>query len=477
MKKIVVGIMMLLLCFSVTGCAKKNEHGLSAKEPQTITIWHYYNGVQAIAFDELVMNFNNTVGMEKGIVVNSVGQGSIDDLVSALRDSSNKVIGAADMPNIFQSYSDVASEFDEMGVLANMEPYMTQEEKDKYITSYLQEGYIKNDQELKLFPVAKSSEVLIVNKTMWDKFAADTGAGTDDLATWEGLARTAEKYYEWSDGKAFFGRDAFANYMLIGSKQQGKEIFQVTDGAVTLDFDRDAIQRLWDNYYVPYINGYYKHVGRYRSDDIKTGEIIAHVAASTGSGYLPNEITVGDDDSYPVEYMVLPVPNFEGTEKCVVQQGASMAITKTDETKEYASMVFLQWLAEPEQNIGFCVNSGYLPVQKAANDKEAVQKYIEEHGLEIGGVALDCLMTSIDQVNSYELYTSKGFENGYEAREVLNTSMINLAMEDRKSLDEMKNGTDKEAAKETYLTGEYFNQWYELTLTELEKLCTPGESK
>ena len=40
----------------------------------------------------------------------------------------------------------------------------------------------------------------------------------------EGLVKTAQRYYEWTDslteapndGKAFYGRDAMANYVLIG---------------------------------------------------------------------------------------------------------------------------------------------------------------------------------------------------------------------------------------------------------------------
>ena len=50
-----------------------------------------------------------------------------------------------------------------------------------------------------------------------------------DLETVEGLVDTAEKYYNWTDeqteepddGKAFFGRDAMANYMFVGAKQLG----------------------------------------------------------------------------------------------------------------------------------------------------------------------------------------------------------------------------------------------------------------
>ena len=64
-KSICILIMALLL---LTGCGKDKDYGLSTKDIQEVRLWHYYNGVQAIAFDELVDEFNSTVGKEKGIV-------------------------------------------------------------------------------------------------------------------------------------------------------------------------------------------------------------------------------------------------------------------------------------------------------------------------------------------------------------------------------------------------------------------------
>ena len=79
--------------------------------------------------------------------------------------------------------------------------------------------------------------------------------------------------------------------------------------------------------------------------------------------YFPTEVTIDDDNTYPIEHMVLPVPNFEGTEPYIVQQGAGMSVLKSDEKSEYASSVFLKWFTEKERNINFSAESGYLPVR------------------------------------------------------------------------------------------------------------------
>ena len=93
--------------------------------------------------------------------------------------------------------------------------------------SYLTEGDFDDSGSIKIFPVAKSTELLFLNDTDWKLFAAATGAQYSDLETVEGLVKTAEAYYNWTDaqtdtpndGKALFGRDAIANYMLIGAKE------------------------------------------------------------------------------------------------------------------------------------------------------------------------------------------------------------------------------------------------------------------
>ncbi|MFY9295867.1 MAG: hypothetical protein WAO42_04220, partial [Caldicoprobacterales bacterium] len=45
--------------------------------------------------------------------------------------------------------------------------------------------------ECQVFPTAKSTEVLFVNTTIFDRFAKDTGARLKDLETFEGIMKTA----------------------------------------------------------------------------------------------------------------------------------------------------------------------------------------------------------------------------------------------------------------------------------------------
>lgn len=465
MKKRITSILYMFCAASTllfAGCGRTNTHGLSAKNPTSIKIWHYYNGALAAAFDELVSEFNNTVGREQGIVVNAESMSTVADLENALWDSANEKIGAPDMPNIFQCYQDTAFALDKEISLVNFDEYITAEERDSYVELFVEAGCIGENHEWKLYPTAKSTEVLILNKTDWDKFALAAGVTTQALSTWEGVAETAQTYYEWSGGKAFFGRDAFANYPIIASSQLGHEIFQVTDGKTALDFDHASMRKIWEHFYVPYVKGYFRHVGQYRSDDVKLGEIIALVCSSSSAVYFPAEVTPVDGSPYPIEHLVLPLPNFDQTTPCAVQQGAGMAVTKSTEAEEYASVIFLKWFTQWQQNLKFSVNSGYMPVSKEAVKPENVNQYLSENPT--SAIVRDTLRVALEENSNYIMYTPPAFTGSTQARSILDTTMLELALRDRAAVN---GGTPINE----FLTDEHFELWYNNTLKQLQACC------
>lgn len=450
------------------GCGDKSP--LDPDNPVSLTVWHYYNGSQQAAFNDLVSEFNETVGKERGIYVQSHSQGSVSDLEVAVRDSLAGKVGAKDMPDIFSSYADTAYEMEQAGALANLSEYLTKDELDKYIASYINEGCIASDGSLRIFPVAKSTEIMMINGTDWAVFSEVTGASLDSLATIEGVVETAKSYYEWTDaatpdipgdGKAFYGRDAMANYFLIGMRQLGTEIFHVEGGEVVLNVPKESVRRLWDNYYVPIVKGYFGAYGAFRSDDVKTGDLLAYTGATTSAMYFPGKVEL-DNRSYEIDYIVMDAPIFEGGENYAVQQGAGMVVTKSDELHEYAAVEFLKWFTREENNLRFGAVSGYMPVLKTANNMEMLDRVIEEQGMEVAEKTYDCLRHTFGQMDNVTFYTNKSFKNGSDARKVLEHNLSDKAQADRKQVEAaLAGGVSLEEACAPYLTEEAFDAWYE----------------
>jgi len=88
----------VMLALTCGGCGAE-------KEPVTITIWNYYNGEQLEAFNRMVQNFNDTVGKEQGITVESASQGSVNDLETNVLNAAAGKVGAEELPNIFSGYA------------------------------------------------------------------------------------------------------------------------------------------------------------------------------------------------------------------------------------------------------------------------------------------------------------------------------------------------------------------------------------
>lgn len=458
---------MIILAFVLPGCGSKGP--LDPKNPVTLTVWHYYNGSQQSAFDALLDEFNDTVGREKGIYVESFSQGSVSDLETAVRASINGDVGADSMPDIFSSYADTAYEIEQLGALANLSEYFTEEELEPYVDSYIEEGRIASDGTLRIFPVAKSTEIMMLNKTDWETFANDTGASLDDLATIEGVVATAKAYYEWTDaqtpsvagdGRAFYGRDALANYFIIGMQQLGVEIFQVENGEMTLNVPKEELRRLWENYYVPMVKGYFGAYGSFRSDDVKTGDLLAYTGSTTSAMYFPGQVEQ-DDDTYGIEYLILEAPVFEGGQRCAVQQGAGMVVSKSDEKHEYAAVEFLKWFTQAENNLQFGCVSGYLPVLKEANSVEKLDQTIAQKQLEVSPKTYDCLVSVFGEMEQTSLYTNKSFSNGSAARKVLEYHLSDQAAQDREIVAKaVKEGLDLEEASGPFVSEEAFENWY-----------------
>lgn len=464
----------ILASTTLSGCsAKKNPDSLLSKDnPVTITIWNYYNGVQLIGFDEAVEEFNNTVGLEKGIIVEGYSKNSVSELADSVVAAVKKDSGADTPPDIFETYAETAYVVDQLDGLADMSKYFTKEELDEYFDEYIDEGEFSGDGSLKIFPTAKSTEVMMLNETDWQKFADSTGVTTDDLKTWEGLVDVSEKYYNYTDdftpdipndGKAFFGRDSIANYMCIGAKQLSDSFVTINDdGEPELNLDKETVKKLWENYYVPYVKGYFTSQGRFRSEDMKIGTIIAMICSTTGAMYCPDEVTIDDDDTYSIDNLVLPVPNFEGEDPYIVQQGAGMSVIKSDEKHEYASAVFLKWFTEKERNIDFSVESGYLPVKEDACNYDEMIKIAEDDGKELSDVSKSTLKLAIDEIKDYNLYTMPPFKNSAEIRDYLGNHIQDTANEDYSEISEkIKNGEDRETVLEEYVSDDAFDKWYE----------------
>ena len=78
--------------------------------------------------------------------------------------------GADQMPNMFAAYGDAAYEVDQLGYAVDLKPYFTEEELSKYVRGIYYRGKFFGRRLTKDFPVAKSVELLMLNKRIGRNF-------------------------------------------------------------------------------------------------------------------------------------------------------------------------------------------------------------------------------------------------------------------------------------------------------------------
>ncbi|MFQ9681222.1 MAG: hypothetical protein ACLRZH_15075 [Ruthenibacterium lactatiformans] len=96
-----IAALCLAAALFLTGCASgaSGSAAFSPENPVTVTVWHYYNGPQQQAFADLVNEFNETVGREKGIAVQQSSQATVTDLETSVLAAANREVGAPEVPH------------------------------------------------------------------------------------------------------------------------------------------------------------------------------------------------------------------------------------------------------------------------------------------------------------------------------------------------------------------------------------------
>lgn len=318
---------------------------------------------------------------------------------------------------------------------------------------------------------------MILNKTDWEPFAESTGVTLEDLTTIEGVVEVSRKYYAWTDdqtpgipgdGKAFYGRDALPNYFFVGAQQLGQPLLKVENNQAHVNADQEVFRKLWDNYYVPMVSGWFGAYGKFRSDDVKTGYLLAYTGSTASAGYFPKQVET-ETGSHPIDYEVLPVPIFAGGKNVIVQQGAGMAVTKSDVKRETAAVEFLRWFTQAENNVRFGAGSGYLPVLKEANRVETFRKIAENQHLEMDPVTDSCITFSLERMEQAEFFTPQTFTGGTALRSVLEHSLADKITADLADIQQKTaSGADREAVLAKYTSDAAFENWYRGFVAEIE---------
>lgn len=150
--------------------------GASESGKTTVEIWHSNAGIAGNAFEEIVDDFNSTIGAEKGIVIEPIYQGAANDVLTKVKAAATA--DRSSLPDIAQL--DATACLD----MKNAD-YLILPQDINLDTSYIMPSAIEalmSDRGLLGIPFNASSLLFFYNKTLFDSLSLDPPETLDDFA-------------------------------------------------------------------------------------------------------------------------------------------------------------------------------------------------------------------------------------------------------------------------------------------------------
>jgi len=397
----------LLLCVTagLYGCAEKSL--LDPNNPVTLTIWHVYGEQTDAPMNLLIEEFNETVGHEKGIRIQVTNVTSTSKILSQLLDVQAGKPGTTELPDLFSCHTQNAPSFG-IDNLLDWNAWFTDKELEEYVPEFIDSGII--DEKLVVFPVSKSTYALFINGSQFARFAADTGVSLEDLSDWNGFFRAAEKYYEWSGGKAFCAFDYLIRHMEIDILSRYGSLEYTENG--WYDENDPAVKEAFSMFAQALAKGHIVVSDQYANTQVMTGEVLSGIGSSAAIGYYNDTVTYPDNTSEAMELQVLPLPKSNGENEYMPQTGVGLCAFQTTEQKAEAAYEFVKWFTESKRNLDFVVSTGYMPVTNGAFEE------IEAYGFTDAGY--ESLYTAIKTMyNEYIPVVRPDFAGFYDKTNAL----------------------------------------------------------
>ena len=353
---------------------ENNDLVTSIESPVEIEFWHAMSGPNEAAVNQLVEDFNATVGQEKGITVKPIYQGAYNDLKSKV----TAAIKSKNAPAISQAYPDWVAEYLQSEAVVELDSYIFDEEVGIKDFEDIAEAYRKENSQYEggkfySLPFNKSTEVLYYNKTFFEENNLTVPT------TWEEMEQVSKQITELT-GKPAFGFDSAENAFITLVKQFGGEyttsngevLFGESDAAVEM---LEMIKRNTDA-------GYWRLPGedKYMSGPFVSGLVQMYVGSTSGASHVINGIAESENQ---FEWSAAPIPQQSEDSKAVIQQGTNVVIMKQGSTTDeqvYAAYEFAKFLGTYDANLYWTMNTGYLPIRQTVVDSEEYQNYIVESG-------------------------------------------------------------------------------------------------
>jgi sn-glycerol 3-phosphate transport system substrate-binding protein len=372
MKKLVSLVLALMMVMAMAGTAL----AYSPEEPITILFWHTRgSGANLEATEQAVADFNDTIGKEKGIIVEPVYIGGYDVCYTKVQLASQ----SGEQPVITTAGNTYIAPLIEDGIIYDMMPLA---ERDGFDVNNILDCFMEiagnTDGQLYSLPYVRSTPVLYYNKTLADELGLTAPTTIDELVEF---------------AKAFIQKDADGTITRWGFEMfndygyyQASFLWQLGESMVAADGTSPALEgssllkqlsdwKAWVDEGIcrPFDS---TNAGSTVKEMLYQGKIGCYLDSS---GSMKNNIKYMEEAGY--ELGVAEFPTYDINNRKVEVGGGQIALVGMGNTEEQieAGWEFMKFIMSDEQVYLNSTRSGYLPVTKSIATYEPMVKFWEEN--------------------------------------------------------------------------------------------------
>lgn len=345
-----------------TGGAAPTESG----EAVDITFWHAMNGPHQDAITELTKKFNES---QDDVVVEEMNQGDYSSLQQSIMASGV----SGDLPTMAQLTPGLAPDLADNGLLQSLEGLFisdtgfTQEEMDDIYEGFIGGSMYKD--EMYTVPFSKSTRVMFYNQGVLDEYDAEIPT------SWDEVVALGEKMVEASDDRVAMGlENGIEMEFETIARQNGSSFIEADPLKANINSPEsiEALEFMMNSF----DEGYARTAGEdgYFSGPFARGESALYIGSSAGVAHVQPSADENDLDWGTAE-----IPTFNDEELTLFAGNDLGLFTSATEEEQKAAMSFVHFLLEPENTAYWSMETGYVPIRRAALDVEEYKTFIEEN--------------------------------------------------------------------------------------------------
>ena len=381
MKKFLTLILSLTFVFALSACLGGGGRGETEvnvldelpDEPIEITLWHAFGADNQALLQTMFDEFEDKYPQ---VTITQLTQGGYDDL----RSSTVNSIVAGTSPTIVMGYPDHFVEYLNGNGLVPLDDYIAHEDHGVDLHDFVPGFLAENQQYLDSFtysmPFAKSTEMVVYNKTVFDHHGIELSMS--EPLTWNQIEEYAEVVRGDGDMQCefMFNADSDANFFIVNSRQW-EAGYTNNEGQILIDNPQTRemliyFRGLFDNDTVVFPIEWEESYG---SVPFQMGNVCMSQGSTAGTRH---NIPSRDEGKFGrFEMGIVPVVQKEGGNYSVMQQGPNVAVmSDSTDAERLAAWLLIKHMTSTENTSSFAMSTGYVPVRQSAFETPEYQQFL-----------------------------------------------------------------------------------------------------